>query len=649
MKELGILDPNGLEKNPLTGVEYTPEYVSFSINGDNSIGALPWTKYPVYEKRYEFIKAIHESQVVMVVSGTGSGKSVLVPKFALHVLDYKGRVVLTNPKTLATYKNAQYAALCLDVELGKQVGYHYRGAPEGSYNKSETKLLFATDGMLVAQILNDPIASKIDCIIIDEAHERGVQIDYLLLLVKRALIKRPDLKLIIMSATIDKTVFSKYFKQFKYTEIDAGTVPNFPIKEFFVNKPCSNYIDCGTKIIEKLVSNKKAILMFVTSKVDGNKGCISLSKSKDVYCIVLARGSPDQEYAIDESKFKEICNCDTKVVMSTNIAESSVTVKGLYYVIESGLANIERFDPVKKQRILEKVFISKAQHLQRKGRAGRTSTGECYNLFTQEQYKKFNDYPLPDILKIDITDDILRFMTMKDVQTVKNTKDMLGELIQPPKESFVKYGMDTLKGLEVITNNRVNLLGYIASRLRTTVQCAIALIRAEQAELYDEVSTIVSMLEVSDNRMDTFFQYPNKVPFGQVLAKHQIFLDKKGDLLSLYNLYTAFTQQSDQQSWCKSHYVNFKKLNKINNIRKNFIHTIKQLKPKIDRLPKNESIKDINDCFLEGYKLNIIKNNKNIHSKSSINLLRVKFSKAFFVENMKVMNKSYYNIIGIIK
>lgn len=650
MKEIGILDPKGLQLNPLTGQNYSNEYVKFSTGGNNAIGAMPWVKYPVYDKRIEIIDKIHSNQVVMVVSGTGSGKSVLVPKFALHVLDYKGKVVLTNPKTLATLKNAQYAAMCLDVELGKEVGYHYRGAPDNSHSKDETKLLFATDGMLVAQILNDPIASKVDCIIIDEAHERGVQIDYLLLLVKRALIKRPELKLIIMSATIDKSIFKKYFDNFKYAEIDAGSIPNFPIEEFFLNKVCKNYIECGTTIIEKLIPNKKAIMMFITSKAEGNKGCVSLSKSKNVYCIVLARGTPNQEYAIDENKFKEACNnCDAKVVMATNIAESSVTVKGLYYVIESGLANVERYDPVKKQRVLEKTFISKAQHLQRKGRAGRTSAGECYNIFTKEQYQKFNDYPLPDILKTDITDDVLRFLTFKDVQTLKNVKHMLQELIQPPKKLFIDSAIETLKGLNVISNKKINLLGYISSRLRTTVQNAITLIRSEQSELLDEVSTLVSMLELSDNRMDTFFQYPKKAPFGEILAKHQKFLDKKGDLITLLNLYTAFTQQKGQEAWCKEHYINFKKISKVKSMRANFLKGVSSLKNKIASLPKIDSISTVLDCFFEGYKLNTITKMSHIQPKSAISILKVKYKKAFYIENIRVMDKSYYNIVNVVE
>ena len=687
----GILDPEGKNLNPLNDKKYTENYKKFSLTGDNPIGAIPWTKFPVYKKHKEIIKTIEDNNVILVVSGTGSGKSVLVPKFALHTLDYKGKVILTNPKTLATKKNAEYAAMCLDVDLGKEVGYQYRGADSNSHSK-ETKLLFSTDGSIVAKMINnDPLLSDYNIIIIDEAHERGVQIDVLLLLLKRAVQQRDDLKVIIMSATINKDIFVNYFNtdKIKFKEIDVGSVPNFPIKEYFLNEPIKNYVEDATKRIIDILNNtdKGDILAFITSKVEGQKVCSLLQTKKDLilneklFCIVLAGGitDRDQKLATDEYLYKSDKNTKNtrKLVMATNIAESSVTVKGIVFVLENGMANQENYNPINNTRELNKTRISKAQARQRRGRAGRTQAGICYNLYTKQEYKKFDDYPTPDIRKSDLTEDILRFLSLKEIQTIDKLNNLLNDLIEPPKQIQITSSLNNLKSINVINKeNRLSKTGYIISRFKKINPYSVfAIIKSIKYDVLEEVAIIVSMIEISDNRMDKYFNYIKFNKNNNDLRKtvsniHRKYYSTKGDLISFLKLYKKYNDESkvneNMDEWCKVNYVNYKNLKKVKDIYNDIIRDTEKVSNHIETVNTGDK-KDISDniekiiyCLYQGYNSktinnvskNIYKNNfpkkstiTKLHTSSSLTITNTYPKKAFYVENSSILNNNSFNLV----
>jgi pre-mRNA-splicing factor ATP-dependent RNA helicase DHX15/PRP43 len=173
--KIGILDPDGTNINPLNGEPYSEEYRKL---------AKVWSKFPAYEKVHEILQALDESQVVLITSGTGSGKTTLLPKFVLHSFGYEKKVAVTLPKQMITESAAEYAAKTLDVTLGREVGYKFKGSKKNTYT-DKTKLLFATDGTIVAKLMSDPLLLEFDAVLIDEAHERKVQIDFLLYLSAR--------------------------------------------------------------------------------------------------------------------------------------------------------------------------------------------------------------------------------------------------------------------------------------------------------------------------------------------------------------------------------------------------------------------------------------------------------------------------------
>ena len=562
MKEIGILDPTGKEINPLTGEAYQNLYTeNRNLPGTYATISEKWTSLPVYKERERLIKMIHTNQVMLLTSGTGSGKTVLVPKFALHAYGYKARIAITNPKRKPTRDNASWAAKLMDVRLGEEVGYKYRGAKEIDQNGKRTRLVYCTDGYITAILKSDPLLTEFDMVIVDEAHERNIQIDVLLFYLKLALLQRPTLKLIIMSATINPEDFVKYFppKQFSFARADLPGQPNFPVEEIFLKKAINEFdgnevaierdrppmyiqkaIDICIQILEE--SDSGEILVFLTGKGDTAEACRLLrEKSQKAklkpFCVELHSGTPDMESDL-ASKVTLYQNqpgapFSRKVVMSTEVAESSITIDGLVYVIDSGLSKQSRFYPDRGMEALEKRYISKAAHMQRKGRAGRTQPGVCYNLFTEEEYaKKFRDYNIEPILVSDVTEMALNFMTTPYFSHVElpfsypssassasivgkrvSLATLLGNMITPPTESFVRYALRLLYALEGLTVDKkratLNVMGANIARLHSLpVQMSRAVLTGYDLladgprERRDDVLIIASIVEVTNGTID---------------------------------------------------------------------------------------------------------------------------------------------------
>jgi HrpA-like RNA helicase len=441
-EKIGILDPEGVNNNPLTNEPYKNLYYNPSKNVSNKnttyqqLGSV-WSKYPMYDKREEAINLIYDNNVVLIVSGTGSGKTVLTPKFALHCLNYQGRIAITNPKRITTKETALYSAMCMDVKVGTYIGMRYRDSEKGAYS-SDCRLIYCTDGWILQLLQKDPLLTELDMVIIDEAHERNVNIDLLLLLLKQLVLKRPSFKLIIMSATIKTETFSNYFPtpQFKFAMLDAGQQPMFPIKTTYLNKPINKYDANGNIIdnnyfdvaVDKVVSLLKEtdegdILVFFPKKSDTTDGCSQLSirldrlnreLGKKIFCASLTsskKTKEEEEIIINSEKYKQNGKFGRKVVFATEVAESSITIKGLLYVVDTGLVNKLVYYSDKNMESLEMKFISKASHKQRRGRTGRTAPGTCFCLFTEEEYnKKFLEYTQSPILNTDLSKYLMTFL-----------------------------------------------------------------------------------------------------------------------------------------------------------------------------------------------------------------------------------------------
>ena len=556
-EEKGILDPLGKEPNPLTGKPYENLYE----NENTYIGyAKNWSNLPMYKIRNEVLQTIYDNQVILIISGTGSGKTVLAPKLALHALNYQGKIMITNPKQIPTASAAGYAAKCLDVPLGKQVGYKYRGSDDSKRSK-DTNLLYCTDGTVLAKLQNDPYLTEYDAIIIDEAHERNIRIDLLLLETKELLERRPDFKLIIMSATINPEIFINYFpkSQFKFAKIKADGKPNLPVKSIFLPKGCGvnkfdkngilinrDYLNKMVDIIIEIIrtTDEGDILAFVTSGGDSQNICMGVktkinelnnSNKERIFCTeYTGKSSNEVKKVVENAKMYKIRNngYDRKLVVATEVAESSLTIDKLMFVVDSGLVLEQRYYPLTDIEALEKRYISKASHDQRLGRVGRTAPGTCYNVFTEEEYKKdFLDFSISPIKQENITTEVLKILNKEDVVShvdlpFKYTRkrnnvgkdfnfpmslnDYLLKLIEEPNEDTVVEIVKRLLALGALEkkDNKAYLtdIGRYMKKLDCPkVEMGRALLSSYDYNCANEMCNIAAFLELAKGRYESFF------------------------------------------------------------------------------------------------------------------------------------------------
>ena len=289
--EIGINDPNGIHNNPLTGKPYENLYQNEKTSSGEpmtyaNLGKI-WSTKIVYRNKDAIIDSITKNQITLATAGTGVGKTILIPRIALHAIKYSGTIVCTIPKRLLTKTTAEFVAQCMDVNVGEHVGYSYQGTNETNKRGVVSKLIFTTTGSLISRLTgSDPMLSNYKCIIVDEAHERSVETDQLLLLLKKLCQVRKDFKVIIMSATIDIERFRNYFPSstFKFGEIDAGSELTFPIKQIFIERPVDwkkMTVEISMKLLRKTAVGD--IMIFVKAGGDATQIIAGINKGMADY------------------------------------------------------------------------------------------------------------------------------------------------------------------------------------------------------------------------------------------------------------------------------------------------------------------------------------------------------------------------------
>lgn len=620
MTKIGILDPGGKAPNPLTGEPYENLHKedTLEINGKEypatyaAIAKKRWEHLPVYQKKEEVIKAMDKHQVLLGISGTGSGKSVLLPKFALHISNYKKKVLCCIPKKSSAESAAKFAAVCMDTPIGAGVGYYFKGKRETS---DKTLLEFTTTGSLTSRLTGSPEAiDEYGTIILDEIHEASVQSIMCILLLKRIALKRKDLKIIFMSATVDVGMYEKYFpsSHFNFGSIDLGSKTTHEIKDIYLERPIGprDVEEATSKKILELLKNtdKGDILGFVKSGGEGRKICGLLTPEckklgYNIFCTELESkstknkhkdsGVAKSEYALNALLYKQHPNMnknnppDRKIVLATNVAESSLTVEGVVYVIDTGLALESSYNPDEMARTLKDEYISQAGIKQRRGRAGRTQPGECHHLYTEQQYNDFNAYPIPDMQKTDLSSDMIDILRLDEIHTVGDLRKFLGELISPPEERFIKAGLMILHGLDIITSMEDDgvgtpLGGAISMFRGVKPTHAKSIISAYFNYCKNEVIDIISAIILMDGRMEGLFMkyYKPKPgdPKGITESEHKKimkqFVHKYGDHLSILKAINIFREKKQEQTdgvitggdlkrWCKDNYLSYRVLDGV--------------------------------------------------------------------------------------
>lgn len=629
MTNIGILDPTGINKNPLTNEDYSDRY--------RELGKI-WSNFPAYKRADDILKTLNENQVTIITSGTGSGKTVLIPKFLLHIFGYEKNIAVTLPKQIIVKSTAEFSAETLDVKLGQHVGYQYKGSDRKHMNK-DSKLIYITDGSLVARLMNDITLEGISGVIIDEAHERNVRIDFLLYLTKEVLTRRPDFKLIIMSATIDTNLFNNYYKDFKSSVMNISGETLYPIKSHYLDFAISekDYVKYGLAIINKIIEDTEDgdILFFVTSINETMDVCKKFVHDKKNICLEVYSGIPSDKQTLVEniSKYKDGTEYTRKVIVATNAAESSLTIDGIKYVIESGYELSSYFDPETGANRLDRQRITKAQARQRMGRSGRTGPGICHHLYTKAEYEKMKDFPEPEIRTSDITSECLRLLNTSYIGTVDKLIKVLTKFIEPPKEKYIQVAVKKMEGLKLIKSGRLTELGKIINDLRVTMpELGVALVYAYMLGVVFDVSKVISILETTRFNISDLFSTPldkvqNEDPDKRKKMMSKLmdkFSEKKGKLasstgdhISLLKIYDRYRKATDKnvndfvfEYWLK--------LRKLGNIKKsnmrlkgNIMKTLMKNKYLDDQMSDFSHLKNASDkdkiimSFYKGFYMNV--------------------------------------------
>jgi HrpA-like RNA helicase len=672
-KNIGILDPNAINPNPLTNEPYSETYKELSMK---------WSKYPAYEKAEEIIQDIINNQVLLVISGTGSGKTVLLPKYTLHALNYNGKIGITLPKQIVAKSAAEFAAKTLDVKLGEQVGYKYKGS-EPEFSGKNPNLLYATDGTIVARLLNDSLLSDFDAIIIDEAHERKIQIDFLLYLLRDVVKNRPEFKLIIMSATINAQIFESYFAKFKFKKIDIGGKTNFPIESIFMEEKSSpdTYVIKGKEIIKKLMSTYSEkdlrtkindILFFVTSINE----CIDLRNEfsklyPQVKSLAIFSGISDEL----QNEVQHKLTHDRRIIVSTNVAESSLTVDGIKYVIDAGYELISSYEPIKHAKVLDKKLISQAQAKQRMGRAGRTESGICYHLYMSNEFESIMDkFPIPAIRTSDISSESLRLMKLSEKQDTPSLLNILSNLIEPPREVYIRSAVKNMEMLKLLDSGKLNKLGLLVADLQLEIPDTLSLIFAYRLRCFKEVLLIITCVETLKTNIMDLFRVPKPLFINGKQTRNPLydkFLKAKdkishnlGDFITIYKIITTYAEKVENEKEKLNDFINEYFLNQsmLDKITKNFKRVFYKLKDNMkksndiimDLFPDNDILNDkiINEEKLEnkilasllyGYRLNSC-NKKNDNKLVTLFNVEVNISKDSTLASTKHRNMFYYEL-----
>lgn len=662
-KKIGVFDPEGINNNPLTDKPYSDKYKEL---------ALKWTKLPIYKRANEIVNKIKNNQVTMILSSTGSGKSVLTPLLALAATDYQKKIAMTLPKQIITKSLGQYIALLTDTQVGEEIGYKYRNVEKGTYG-TKTKLLFTTDGTILSELRKDPLLTKYDVILIDELHERSTNMDLLIFLLKNVLAKRPDdFKLILMSATIDEKLFSSYFAEYNYTSMDVGGERLYDIESIFLKDPISvnDYLDSGYEIIKKILKEDDVkqpgyhdILFFIPSVADAINICRRCNEDKlDLYCIELCAGvnHEKEELAVSKTKYKQYGNKGRKLVMSTNVAESSLTVDGVKYVIESGVELSSFYDPEIDARVLNKQYITNAQAKQRAGRAGRTAPGVCYHLYTKNDFEnKFIKFPEPKIRTSNMYQDFLSLMNYPEFDTIEKLLNTLTKFIEPPRESYIRASIHQLKYLGLIDNEKITKFGKIINTFQMDPMFAVAIYVARLMKCSNEVLLIMSTIETSKSNINDLFVEPkfkqhggtkNNDPKQKFFAAKRKFENKNGDHLSIYEIISKYSTLLKEQNEDKlrdfihTHFLNKKTLDKSYTAYKRYKLSLQNTFNDINEI---ESLKDVKldqkvlSAIAFGFKSHMGYLKDKTYSTNKVD--KVKLSKNSFIDLRDMPKILFYN------
>lgn len=545
---------------------------------------------PAYACRDELLKTIRDNQVVIVVGETGSGKTTQLTQF-LYEDGYNslGMIACTQPRRVAAMSVARRVSQEMGVKLGQEVGYTIRFEDVTS---DKTKIKYMTEGLLLRETLEDPNLEKYSCIIMDEAHERSLSTDVLLGLFKNLLMRRSSLKLIITSATMNADRFSDFFGSAPQFTIPGRT---FPVDIMWSKYPVEDYVEQAVKqaLTVHLQSGPGDILIFMTGQEDIDTTCDLLAdKLKqlddppplDVLPMYSSLPVEQQVKIFERAKLGH-----RKVVVSTNIAETSLTVDGIVFVIDTGYSKMKVYNAKLGMESLLITPIALANANQRSGRAGRTAPGTCYRLYTEKAAKE-EMYPqqIPEIQRTNLANTLLLLKSLQIDDLIKFP------FLDPPPKETVMASLYELWSIGALDNfGKLTPLGLQMSKFPILPALSKVLLTASKKRCSEEMVIIVAMLSVP-----SVFMRPRERQDEADKARAH-FSIPESDHLTLLNVYNQWKQKRFNDWWCKQNFINSKSLKKARDIKEQLEDTMKR-----NSIPVASSGYEwdvVRECITSGY------------------------------------------------
>ncbi|UXI19927.1 transmembrane protein [Sarcoptes scabiei] len=522
---------------------------------------------PVWEYQDKFLDLLENHQIIVLVGETGSGKTTQIPQWCV---DYcrkrkiKIGVACTQPRRVAAMSVAARVAEEMDVHLGHEVGYSIRFEDCCS---PKTILKYCTDGMLLREAMSDPLLETYSIILLDEAHERTISTDILMGVLKQVVTKRNDLKIIVMSATLDAGKFQQYFDNAPLMNVPGRT---HPVEIFYTPEPERDYLEAAIRTVIQIhiCEEEGDCLVFLTGQEEIEEACKRIkreidnigSEAGELKCIPLySTLPPNLQQKIFEPAPPNKANgaIGRKVVVSTNIAETSLTIDGVVYVIDPGFSKQKVYNPRIRVESLLVSPISRASAQQRAGRAGRTKPGKCFRLYTEKAFKNdMQDQTYPEILRSNLGTIVLQLKKL-------GIHDLVHfDFMDPPAPETLMRALELLNYIGALDDEgEMTDIGSIMAEFPLDPQLSKMLISSCDFNCSNEILSITSMLSVP-----LCFVRPNEHKKAADDAKTR-FAHIDGDHLTLLNVYHAYKQNHENPNWCYENFINYRSMKSADNVR----------------------------------------------------------------------------------
>lgn len=564
--------------NPWTGKPYSAQYYSILESRE---------KLPVYQFKDKLSKAISENQIIVVEGETGSGKTTQIPQFILQaglVEPGKTRVACTQPRRVAATSIATRVADEMDVQLGEEVGYTIRF--EDVSHPKKSVLLFLTDGMLLREAMSDPLLKRYSVIVLDEAHERTLSTDMLMGLLMEVLPERKkgsvhgELKIVIMSATLDAAKFQDYFNNAPILKVPGRT---HPVEVFYTAKPEPDYVEAAVRTTLHIheCEGPGDILVFLTGEQEIEQACEDIREKasalgKDMPELVVtplySSLPPQQQRQIFvRAPGPRVPGGPSgrKVIVSTNIAETSLTIDGIVFVVDPGFSKQKVYNPRIRVESLLVSPISRASARQRAGRAGRTKPGKCFRLYTEQSFHEdLQETTYPEILRSKMSNVVL---TLKKL----GIDDLVHfNYMDPPAPETLMRALELLNYLGALDDDgELTDIGYQMSELPLDPQLAKLILVGPDFGCSAEIATIVACLSVPQ-----VFMRPRETAKAADAAKAQ-FMHPDSDHMTMLNAYSAYeaTPVRNRKQWCWDNFVNDRAMQNAYNVRNQLVGIMRKL------------------------------------------------------------------------